>query len=160
MSLIDVWDHKGELEKSLTTLFDGIVSAFSSQVPPQFQKNRPRVEFEVQIGGGKRQWAPTELSGLETEVEHCFGVTIRALIVTEADMVTHTAFRCTVQHAMARLPALVNGVTLINHYLSPRMFFGGAVDYIAPEKGAYRTDITYSGDISVHADAWSKINQP
>lgn len=158
MSVVDVWDTKGDLEQAIVSLFEGMISALSFQDQQTFQKARARVEIEVQLTpSGQRQMAPDVLTGLECDIENAFMATIRATTITEANPQIHTNFKCQVQHTLVRMPPLVNGISLLNHVAYPPMFYGGESYSVNPEKGYYRSVLTYSCKVSIHADAWKSV---
>ena len=169
MSLTDIWDTKGELERAITGQFTDLMTALSMQDQQTFQKARARVEIEVDLSPTGRQQmalagkAPDGtisggFTGLECDIENTFRATIRATLITEADATIHTNFHCQVQHVLARLPPLVNGITLLNHVIYAPMFYGGESYFVKPEGGYYKSVLSYSCNISIHAGAWAKAN--
>lgn len=156
MNITAVWDIEGALETACNALFADLMTALSTQDPQTFQKDWPRVEVVAQLGAGRGQLMPSEVTGLEMDVENCFRVNINADLITDADMVVHKNFRALVRHMLSRLPVLINP-RMIYHNIDGPMRPAGTTQILKPDEGTYITRLVYTCDVSVLESAWSAL---
>lgn len=156
MNITNVWDIEGALEVACDALFADLMTALSTQDPQTFQKDRPRVETVAQLGAGRGQLMPRELTGLEMEVENCFRVNINADLITDADMAVHKNFRALVRHTLSRLPVLLNP-KLVYHNLDGPMRPAGTTQILKPDEGTYITRLVYTCDVAILQSAWAEL---
>ena len=163
MSVESVYNIEKELEDAVSTLFSDLLTTYTAQSPPEFQKARARVEVEAVLGAGKGHLVQASQSGFSEDVEDAWDATVTVWLVTEADAVTHGSYRAQVRYWMAQLPSLIatgNTTQLVNHCITGPMKHTGSSPTMEPEDGVFHTQMNYQTIVSVHQDAWAKLSQP
>lgn len=118
-----------------------------------FQKERPRVEIEFQMGAAQGISYPEidfpAVGGYLYELAHAF--TLQVVCVTAAETVVHRQHVAAVRVLLATALRSINGITLPNHRIEELTSQGGAPQY-KPEEGNYVSILTYSGQIAIQND--------
>lgn len=168
MNVIPVYDIEGELETAITTLLNAQIESISSQDSPTVNRSSNRVEVLVTLGSGKdRHLAPSELTGLEIDVEDAWDASVEIEVVTPDDANVHRTYRAYTRYVIARLPALINNQPaqpggpplLVNHVIGGPMYHKGSTPMLNPQKGFYVTRMSYGFFVSVHSAAWANLTQ-
>jgi hypothetical protein len=155
-----VYSPEVELETAITGLLTDALLTLSTSDPQTFQKGRPRAEVVCQLGADRSaHLALSDFTGLNDDVEDSWAVIVTVDVITDAIIAPHDSCRALARLKMAQLPSLINGTSLFNHvaygpirHMSTNMLLDSA-------QGLYRSTMQYSFDISVHADAWAKLNE-
>lgn len=159
MSAQTVYSPELELEAAITALLTDAFTALSTNDPQQFQKGRPRVEVACQLGADRSaHLALSSFTGLGDDVEDSWAVNVTVDVITDANITLHDSCRALARFKMAQLPSLINGVTLLNHVVYGPVRHQNSNMLLNSADGIYKTTMQYSFDISVHADAWAKLN--
>lgn len=168
INVIPVYDIEGELEVAITTLLNAQLEALSSQDNPKMKRDGIRVEVFASLGNGKQgHLAPTELTGLEMEVEDTWETRIELEVVTPRVADIHRLYRAYTRYVISRLPALANNKPavpggpplMVNHVICGPMYHRGSSPMFEPEKGFYHTRMNYEFFVSVHDAAWASLTQ-
>lgn len=161
MSAQTVYSPEVELESAITGLLTDAFNALSTADPQQFQKGRPRAEVACQLGADRSaHLALSSFTGLGDDVEDSWAVNVTVDVITDALITVHDSCRALARSKMAQLPSLINGKALFNHVCYGPIRHQSTSMALSPDKGFYKSTMQYAFDISVHADAWAKLNQP
>lgn len=159
MSAQTVYSPELELEKAITGLLTDALTALSTNDPQQFQKGRPRVEVMCQLGADRSaHLALSQYTGLKDDCEDSWAVIVTVDVITDARIDVHDSCRALARFKMGQLASLVNGVTLLNHVVYGPIRHMSTAMQLNDKDGLYKSSMQYGFDISVHADAWAKLN--
>ena len=172
----DIYDLENAAENACAMVVKSFsLNAFSSQDAPQFQKIRPRAEIFFQKGIGLSRFVvldpatslpwdgsagstpPSQAEMFYRRRESAWNCVIRFDLITEADITIHGKYRFQLRGILAVLWQMVNGVYLTNHKLEMEQDGGDSPILVAPDKGYFKTSMTFRGKISVQANAWSAL---
>lgn len=160
MSVETVYDIEGELENAISPLLSATISALTPQDDPAFQKDRPRVEVMVQLGAGKEKHMALvdggDGSGTQLR-EDAWSATLNVILLTGAEIDVHSSYRAFLRDKISNLPALINGITLLNHVIYYPIRSLGTSPVLTPQEGTYKTIMNYAFDVSIHQDAWALL---
>lgn len=173
MSAKDLYDFEGIVEAAGKAVLEAQgLNAATTLEAPQFQKVRPRVEIRYTHGAGLNRFVAI-VDGAVVTPETAAGLTAAQLfyarretawqcglefrLLTAADMAVHSEYRAEVRAALAQFWLLINGGVLTRHKLELGQDKGSSGVLVAPEEGIYRTDMSFSGSISVQQDAWAAL---
>jgi hypothetical protein len=165
-----IYDFESVVETAIKAVFTAAsLTCVTSQDPPQLQTARPYVIAEFQLGNGEQRFVvidpATGLSPVAPTLplwkyrrESAWSCTIRFSLITDADIAAHGAFRAQVRGLLGQLGLAINDSTILPHHYLEITREGGSGSLMAhATEGYFRTDMTYSGKISVQADAWTAL---
>ncbi len=131
------------------------ITAYTDFVPPELQKERPRVEIMFMVGQGKGMF-PRPVNGIPVEV--AWMGSFQFILITEANMATHSRFVSKVRALMHRIGPMINNVQpMQNHKLQPFSIDAGTSSTFKSEEGFYQTALGLNVNISVQDNAWQLI---
>lgn len=162
MSVNDVYDIEGELELAVSAVLNAAgVTGLTTQDPQTFQKNRPRSEVMAILGAGKDGHMHDLSADTDVEinpVEDAWNISLRVAIITDAAIEGHTNYRSMVRYLMASIPGRINGISLINHVAHGPVLHQSSTPILKTDEGYFVTRSEFNLTISVHQDAWPKLN--
>lgn len=159
MSVESCYDIEGDLESAIGPILSATISALTPQDDPTFQKDRPRVEVMVQLGAGKSNHVQLIDDGTGTGQlrEDAWDATLRVELLTGADIKIHSSYRAFLRDKISNMPALINGITLMNHVIYYPIRSLGTSPVLTPQAGYYKTVMNYALVVSIHQDAWALL---
>ena len=161
MSFADIWNIKKELETAISKVMSDAITTLTSQDQQTFQKARARVEIDFILGPGKdRHLAPSEITGLEDDVEDAWSGVVNLGVITAASADIHGQYESYCRYIMATLPSKINNVILKNHVIYGPVEHQGSSPSYKPEESIFKTDMQFGLVVSIHASAWALLNQP
>ena len=167
MSNLDVYDPESALENAVRSILNDTLAAFTPQSDPQFQKERPRVEIQCSLGASKNNHV-VDIDGLDEYRPREDGWKIRASLVIVTPTPAngdggqlHRECRALIRRTMFELPW--NGqipALMPNHVIYAPVGHMGTTPTPKPENGFWLTRMDWDLTISIHKDAWAKLDQP
>jgi hypothetical protein len=177
MSVKDIYDFEGVVESAAQSVLQelGLTAATTLDLP-QFQKDRPRVEIKFVLGRGNNRFVyidPT--TGVNAAVdpsvaagktgkdlytmrrESAWDFELYLYAISEFDIVKHIEYRTQVRAVAAIFWTLMNMVKLTRHSIELNEDQGNSEPTVAPDKSYIKTQLRFSGKISVQADAWPAL---
>jgi hypothetical protein len=182
MSAALVYDFESIVETAAKAVLTSLeTKSFTTTDKPDFQKDRPRVEIKFTLGADLQQFAvvlpdadgnlvniavdPTVAVGVSQQDlfyarrESAWAFNLRFDLLTGMDLAQHIEYRAEVRCALARFWRLINGAPgMTRHCVQLAKGGGGSPILVSPETGIMKTEMSFSGTISVQADAWSALS--
>lgn len=162
MSVETVYDPESECELAIGAQLTNAIATFTPSDAPQFQKERARVEVVCALGAGQghMQDIDEDPSGDYRPREDAWAMQFRVMVVTQADIKSHRSVLALMRKTMAELPWTINGTAtgMQNHFIGRPMVHQSSSRMFKTADGLFQTQMVYSGIISVHRDAWDKLN--
>lgn len=159
-AITEIYDFYTPLENAVAqVLTAGGLNTYTPITAPEFQKDRPRVEAEIEPASGLGRLLPAtnRVNASGYLREQAYSATLNLTVITAADIAIHRAFLAQVQYQADTLAhdVRVSGASP-NHILNRVQATGGSVDY-TPQDGAFISKLTFEIEFSIKPAAWAAL---
>ncbi len=134
------------------------VTSYTNFVPPELQKERPRVEIAFVTGAAQGRYHPVQLK------ESAWKGQFTLQLITGADMAVHGRFVSLIRSLMHASASSFNETEpMVNHSFRPPIESGscfmdqGSTPTMKAEDGYYQTNLVFEVDFAIQNNAWDLL---
>jgi hypothetical protein len=154
-----LYEFERLLSATIEALFNSkeMKSIGVSEASDDLQKDRPRVEVFVSMGGRFGEHFVVTADGIRRE--NGWTASLHLTCVTGSDYKIHSAYIAAVRELASRLDRLdLSNAQIVNPVLQyheiTRISTAGTNSQIKPQEGAYQSMLSYEMIFAIRADAW------